>query len=480
MGFKIKNYGRAHIVGAALPNHADTYTVIKHEDVINLCINELEQAGFNIIGETYRATSAGDIATGVYKVTYGNDPDLGIMLAWTNSYNKQVAFNCTSGAYVVNSGNLMIGNYGTLNKFRRKHTGTADEDTENSIKDQITHAKMHFASLAEDKKKMEAIKLNRTEQAELLGILFAREDLLTPRQATIVKKLMNKPNFFYGGGSDSLWTYYNYVSEALQDTHPIRWLIDQRFFHEFIRDFMDLDNVDVVNSTDNDLTQIFFNGENPLAQIDDLTGCPPVDPNQVDLEEAIAEVEAEATEDEVADQLYGVNNNPEEVIGDFTPEPTIEEQIEEDEAAIAEVESREGLQEYFIDKTHPMYTPSDMDNFTIIQDGEDSEYRKVLNKDVDKAAEDYLKRMDEGISEKESMDVYQKELIDKSIPVDKTLESKDELPKSEEETPSEMNDIDVTKLKIDPTAFKANVTLDNDFDFGESEEEESAEADFDF
>ena len=197
MGFKIKSYGRAHIIGAALPNHADTYTVIKHEDVINLCINELEQAGFNIIGETYRATSLGDIATGVYKVSYGNDPDLGIMLAWTNSYNKQVAFNCTSGAYVVNSGNLMIGNYGTLNKFRRKHTGTADEDTENSIKDQITHAKMHFASLAEDKKKMENIKMSRTEQAELLGVLFAKEDLLTPRQATIVKKLMNKPNFFY-------------------------------------------------------------------------------------------------------------------------------------------------------------------------------------------------------------------------------------------------------------------------------------------
>ena len=131
------------------------------------------------------------------------------MLAWTNSYNKQVAFNCTSGAYVVNSGNLMIGNYGTLNKFRRKHTGTADEDTENSIKDQIAHAKMHFASLVEDKKKMENIKMSRTEQAELLGILFAKEDLLTPRQATIVRKLMNKPNFFYSGGSDSLWTFYN-------------------------------------------------------------------------------------------------------------------------------------------------------------------------------------------------------------------------------------------------------------------------------
>ena len=386
MGFKIKNYGRAHIVGAALPNHADTYTVIKHEDVINLCINELEQAGFNIIGETYRATSQGDIATGVYKVTYGNDPDLGIMLAWTNSYNKQVAFNCTSGAYVVNSGNLMIGNYGTLNKFRRKHTGTADEDTENSIKDQITHAKMHFASLAEDKKKMEAIKMSRTEQAELLGILFAKEDLLTPRQATIVKKLMNKPNFFYGGGSDSLWTFYNYVSEALQDTHPIRWLVDQRFFHEFIRNFKDLDNVDVVNSTDDNLTQIFFNGENPLAQIDDLTGCPPVDPAQVDLEDSIAEVEAKTTEEEA----IGFHNA---AVAETTPEITEEPESTED-------------------------------------------------------------------------------LSDIHDPINPKIE----------ETPSEMNDIDVTKLKLDPTAFRANVEIDNDFDLedGEEEEEESAEADFDF
>ena len=394
MGFKIKSYGRAHIIGAALPNHADTYTVIKHEDVINLCINELEQAGFNIIGETYRATSLGDIATGVYKVSYGNDPDLGIMLAWTNSYNKQVAFNCTSGAYVVNSGNLMIGNYGTLNKFRRKHTGTADEDTENSIKDQITHAKMHFASLAEDKKKMENIKMSRTEQAELLGVLFAKEDLLTPRQATIVKKLMNKPNFFYGGGSDSLWTFYNYVSEALQDTHPIRWLIDQRFFHEFIRGFKDLDNINNEVSDDK-LTQVFFNGENPLAQVDDLTGCPPVDPNQVDLEDSIAEIEAEeeTTVQELVDKaVANPNDDTGEEIVETTPELTIEEQIAEDEAVVAEV-------------------------------------------------------CDE----------------------------------PEEETPSEMNDIDVTKLKLDPTAFRANVSIEDDFDFeGDEEEEESAEADFDF
>ena len=46
-----------------------------------------------------------------------------------------------------------------------------------------------------------------------------------------------------------------------------------------------------------------------------ITGCPPVDPAQVDLEDSIAEVEAET-------------------------------EATEDEAEIAEVESREGLQEY--------------------------------------------------------------------------------------------------------------------------------------
>lgn len=345
MAFKIKNYGRAHIIGAALPNHADTYTVIKHEDVINLCINELEQAGFNIIGETYRATALGDIATGIYKVKYGNDPELGITLAWTNSYNKQVAFNCISGAYVLNSGNLMIGNYGTLNKFRRKHTGTADTDTSNSIKDQIAHAKMHFAALVQDKEKMEHIKLNRTQQAELLGVLFAKEDLLTPRQATVVKKLMSKPKYFYSGGSDSLWTFYNYVSESLQDTHPVRWLIDQRFFHEFIRGEFDLSNYVIPTEQGMNVNDIANNNTS-------------VDPAQIDLEDSIAEVEAEHSvvdpiEDPIADEKHAEfladqemqEIKTEQVIEereeeDDTPahdEDQIAERIKEDEAAVAEV-----------------------------------------------------------------------------------------------------------------------------------------------
>jgi hypothetical protein len=281
---------------------------------------------------------------------------------------------------------------------------------------------MHFANLAADKKKMELAKMNRTEQAELLGILFAREDLLTPRQATIVKKLMNKPNFFYGGGSDSLWTYYNYVSEALQDTHPIRWLVDQRFFHEFIRDFMDLDNVDpttgLLMSSSQTLQNSFFNGEDPLAGLDNLIEDTPVDPNQVSLEDAIAEVESEDVKisperQEEWDQQTRIEEGLDHK-GEFTPEITIEEQIAEDEAAVSKVcgEAPESVEEV-------------SDHYDLPLGSDD------MNSCPEVTEED---------------------------------------------------EIDVKKLKITPDALDLADTMvpdDDDFDF-ESDEEEQAEADFDF
>ena len=69
--------------------------------------------------------------------------------------------------------------------------------------------------------------------------------------------------------------------------------------------------------------------ENPVQEL--------VDKAVANSNDDTGEEIVEATEDEVADQLYGVNNDPEEVIVEVTPEITVEEQIAEDEAAVAEV-----------------------------------------------------------------------------------------------------------------------------------------------
>ena len=105
---KIENTTKAHLVSVPLPNHAATYTVISHQFVIDYAYQSLAAAGFGIVEEEYRCTADGQIAQGIYKLNFNNDPELSMMFAWTNSYNKQVKFKCVVGAYINNSGSVMI------------------------------------------------------------------------------------------------------------------------------------------------------------------------------------------------------------------------------------------------------------------------------------------------------------------------------------------------------------------------------------
>jgi hypothetical protein len=228
---KIKECSKAHLISVALPDHGDSYTVISHESVIDHVYTELAQAGFGIVSEEYRATADGNIAQGVHVLQYNSDPELSMMFAWTNSYNKQVRFKCGVGAYVNHTGTTMV--CGDMGSWARKHTGTADEETVATIKEQVANAQMYYDQLVADKDAMKDIKMNKRKQAQLLGILFAEYQILTTEQASIVRSQMDKPTHVFEDSS-SLWAFYNYVTTALQSSHPKTWMEDQRVLHYFI------------------------------------------------------------------------------------------------------------------------------------------------------------------------------------------------------------------------------------------------------
>ena len=228
---KIKECSKAHLISVALPDHGDSYTVISHESVINHVYTELAQAGFGIVSEEYRATADGNIAQGIHVLQYNSDPELSMMFAWTNSYNKQVRFKCGVGAYVNHTGTAMV--CGDMGSWARKHTGTADEETVATIKEQVANAQMYYSQLVADKNLMKDIKMNKRKQAQLLGILFAEYQILTTEQASIVRSQMDKPTHVFEDSS-SLWAFYNYVTTALQSSHPKTWMEDQRVLHYFI------------------------------------------------------------------------------------------------------------------------------------------------------------------------------------------------------------------------------------------------------
>lgn len=228
---KIQNCAMGDLISVPLPNHAASYTTISHQFVIDYSKQQLLAAGFVIVDEEYRSTADGQIAQGIYKLHYNSDPELSMMFAWTNSYNKQVKFKCLIGAYINKTDTVMVS--GDISTWTRKHTGTADVETQQTIDAQISNAHMYYNQLVHDKYTMENVSLNKRRQAQMLGILFAEYQILTTEQASMIRQQMDKPSHVYVS-TDSLWTFYCYVTLALQVSHPKTWMEDQRILHYFM------------------------------------------------------------------------------------------------------------------------------------------------------------------------------------------------------------------------------------------------------
>ena len=146
---KIQKCVMGDLVGVPLPNHAASYTTISHKFIIDYSKQQLVAAGFVIVDEEYRSTADGQIAQGIYKLHYNLDPELSMMFAWTNSYNKQVKFKCLVGAYINKTETVMVS--GDISTWTRKHTGTADVETQQTIDSQIANAYMYYNQLVSDK-----------------------------------------------------------------------------------------------------------------------------------------------------------------------------------------------------------------------------------------------------------------------------------------------------------------------------------------
>jgi len=315
---KIQNTTKAHLVSVPLPNHAATYTVISHQFVIDYAYQSLAAAGFNIVDEEYRCTADGQIAQGIYKLNFNNDPELSMMFAWTNSYNKQVKFKCVVGAYINKTGGVMIS--GEVGSWVRKHTGSADTETKATIDNYITNANMYYNQLCSDKAAMEVVTLNKRKQSQLLGVLFAEYEILTTEQSSMVRDQMKKPNHVFAN-TDSLWAFYNYVTDALQLSHPKTWMEDQRILHYFIGTICDFSQpvqpVVVVSEP----------VEEELEIIDPLYA----DPRQTNILDQIAE--AELSDNQVVQEeikIEAVLHQSEEIIEDTNEAEEVPFALDED------------------------------------------------------------------------------------------------------------------------------------------------------
>ena len=241
MGYtKPRETTRSYLENAPLPKHGKSYTVVSHKSVIDNTLALLSAGGFTISKELYRANMNANVAQGIYHIYPTNTTDsdissekeLGMMFAWTNSYDKSTRFQCAVGAYVAVCYNGMVA--GDMMNFKRKHTGSADYDVKVHLTDQIKNAEKYYKRLIKDKELMKTIKMNCKVQSELIGRLFVEEDMLDTQQMTCLKSEISKPSYNYGDYDNTAWAFYNHVTHALKKAHPRDWLQDQQNFHDFI------------------------------------------------------------------------------------------------------------------------------------------------------------------------------------------------------------------------------------------------------
>lgn len=344
---KIQHTTKANLLSIDLPQHGASYTVISHEFIIDYAHQALSAAGFIVLDEEYRCTADGQIAQGIYKLNYNNDPDLAMMFAWTNSYNKQVKFKCVIGAYVNNTGSVMIS--GDIGSWVRKHTGTADTETQDTIDSYISNAHMYYNQLCSDKAAMETITLNKRKQSQLLGVLFAEYAILTTEQASMIRDQMKKPYHVFTN-TDSLWAFYNYVTIALQTSHPKTWMEDQRVLHYFIssiNNFAQAPAIVVVPEVEEEVAPVLHsdpNQTNLLDQIAEIEATEDIDRN-ITIDEEVEEYEVqEVQEDKVCDETV-IYTDP---IGNAFEVPVVIDSIELNtttKAAVIVVENAEDTEQ---------------------------------------------------------------------------------------------------------------------------------------
>ena len=223
-----------------LPDHGKSYTVVSHKEVIENTKKLLEDSGFTIRRELYRANMNAQVAQGVYHIypsqsindNIVNENELGMMFAWTNSYDKSTKFQCAIGAYVMVCSNGMM--CGDMMNFKRKHTGSAGHDIVMQLSNQIKNGEKHYTRILNDRDSLKNVTLTNREQSELLGRLFADDEIITSSQVSIIKKEMKKPSFNYDCLDDNAWAFYNHVTHSLKVSPPRDWMQDSQNFHDFM------------------------------------------------------------------------------------------------------------------------------------------------------------------------------------------------------------------------------------------------------
>lgn len=229
-GVEIVNSAKEVLLNMEVPNNTRTWKPVSYKKLIDITLESLNACGFILNKELYNYSAEGLKANGKYHLEYGNDPDMGLMIAWQNSYNKTLSLKFAIGSHVFICENGVVS--GDIGTYKRKHIGDIQHVTPQLIREYICQAGDNFERMIKEKERMKEIQITKRISSELLGRLFIDEAIITSTQLNIIKGEMKNPTFDYGCPG-SLWELYQFETFALKEASPDQWMSAQMRSHNF-------------------------------------------------------------------------------------------------------------------------------------------------------------------------------------------------------------------------------------------------------
>ena len=251
-----------------IPQHGGRYKVITNASVLDTVRAELAAAGLIVDRELF--SSNGKVTVGNHYMSYGTDPNIGIVFTWVNSYDKSTKFHCSVGLHFKDTDGVMITS--DMAFFMRKHTGTADIEMVDNVKKQIGHTDSFYNELLRRKTALESVLVNKDQCGEVMGKAFIN-DYLKADQLTASKHYYDK--LFMKSDEISLWEVYVGLAYSIQHSHP-------KFYTRSHIGCFDIVYNEMVNTVIS--TSVTPQPSFPVNIID-------TDPNQINIFDVIAEEE---------------------------------------------------------------------------------------------------------------------------------------------------------------------------------------------
>lgn len=200
-----------------LPEATDSYLPVSHYHLADklLTISQDLLSDYVLVGEQYALARHGNQLFALLNFKKDNH-ELGLSVAFRNSYDRSMSIGLAIGASVFICDNLALSGEVAVMKKHTKNVWNGLEDLAIST---LYRSGKNYEKVITDAERLKGIPMDDRSAFELMGYLFG-QDIVSPRQLTTVKDewLRSSHEEFQARNK---WSLFNAVTEALKSCPPV-------------------------------------------------------------------------------------------------------------------------------------------------------------------------------------------------------------------------------------------------------------------